>query len=272
LLGYSVATDQVYRPGHVLPVTLFWQANGPPPPGHRVRVQLSDSAGALLREVDEPLFTGDASSPSWPDGALLTTVNELPIPAEAAGNLRIMASILPADGEQSVKAGGILGSESVPISDVFVEPWPLETTLPPIDSPLRADFGDPPVIELHGYNLSPVESGPGEPLSLTLYWRANALIDENYVVFVHLVDGQGNVAAQGDGAPVSGFRPTSSWRPGEVFTDSHMLALPEELSGGPYSLWIGLYDPISGVRLPIMLDGAPQADGRLLLRELDLSP
>jgi hypothetical protein len=108
-------------------------------------------------------------------------------------------------------------------------------------------------------------------VTLTLYWRANALVDENYVVFVHLVDGQGNVVAQGDGAPVNGFRPTISWRPGEVFTDTHTFVLPEQPGERPYSLWIGLYEPASGERLPAMMDGALQPEGRVVLGELELS-
>jgi hypothetical protein len=158
------------------------------------------------------------------------------------------------------------------LGDIFVDPWPMETTLPPIDTPKRADFGEPPAIELHGYDLSPATVNPGEPATLTLYWRATAPVEENYVVFVHLVDSQGNVVAQGDGPPVSGFRPTSSWRAGEAFVDAHTFTLPGSLGDGPYTLWIGLYEPSTGGRLPITVDGETQPDGRLMLQELELNP
>jgi len=272
LLGYRVATDEVYRPGHSLPVTLFWQADSPPDPGYRLRLQLVNSEDEILQQLDEPVYAGADPSKSWPDGALLTTVSDLPIPAVADGNHRIIAALLPPGSEEPMRAGGLFGSDAVQLADVFVEPWPMETALPPMETTLRADFGEPSAIELHGYMLEPAVGNPGQPATLTLYWRASALMDENYVVFVHLVDGQGNVVAQGDGAPLNGFRPTSSWRPGEVFVDAHTFALPENLADGPYTLWIGLYEPVSGTRLPVFVNGERQVDDRLKLGGIEIEP
>jgi hypothetical protein len=48
-----------------------------------------------------------------------------------------------------------------------------------------------------------------------------------------------------------GDHPTSAWVPGEVVLDTHIL-LPPTGASGPYRLVAGLYDPVSGQRLPAL--------------------
>ncbi len=111
-------------------------------------------------------------------------------------------------------------------------------------------------IRLLGYNLdaSPVESG--EPMRLTLYWQGLAEIDQEYTVFVHLLDAAGQLVAQWDAMPRDDALPTTYWLPGRVIDDPHLLALPQDIAPGKYQLAVGLYDWATGERLPIQrLDG-----------------
>jgi hypothetical protein len=77
-------------------------------------------------------------------------------------------------------------------------------------------------------------------------------------VFVHLVNGNGQIAAQHDSSPQSSAYPTDLWLPGEVVIDTHTLSLPADASSGDYTLRIGLYVQASGQRLvaPGWPDGA----------------
>jgi hypothetical protein len=121
-------------------------------------------------------------------------------------------------------------------------------------------FGDPaappPVTEdngwfrLDGYAVT-AESRPGEAILVTLLWQDLAAVGENYQVFVHLLDNQGNKIAQADGQPVQWLRPTSTWQPGERIADRYGLLLPETLPSGEYSIAVGLYHPVTGQRLPV---------------------
>jgi hypothetical protein len=86
------------------------------------------------------------------------------------------------------------------------------------------------------------------------------------------VDEQGQIIAQGDGLPVNGFRPTTSWRQGEVIVDPHLLSIPDDLASGKYALWLGFYDPETFLRMPAFVNGQPQADDRILLSEIQVSP
>ncbi|MBK8050547.1 MAG: hypothetical protein IPK16_27650 [Anaerolineales bacterium] len=76
-------------------------------------------------------------------------------------------------------------------------------------------------------------------------------MQNNYQVFVHLLDAQGNKILQRDGQPVQWTRPTSTWREGEYITDHYGLLLPDTLSSGQYRVVVGLYDPVTGQRLPV---------------------
>jgi len=72
-----------------------------------------------------------------------------------------------------------------------------------------------------------------------------------YVVFTHLLsEGMDRLVAQHDGLPVEGRRPTTGWVQGEAIVDAHLLHWREEYVG-TCPVEIGLYDPLSGERLPV---------------------
>lgn len=122
-------------------------------------------------------------------------------------------------------------------------------------------FGDPALadiginssngwIRLEGYALSP-ETTPGGELLLALRWESLRPMEHDYQVFVHLLNANDEKLAQRDGQPVQWLRPTSTWQPGEKIIDRYGLLLPEDLPTGSYAIAVGLYDPVSGQRLPI---------------------
>ncbi len=122
-------------------------------------------------------------------------------------------------------------------------------------------FGDPALadtgvteengwIRLDGYALTP-ETEPGGELLLALRWESLRPVDYDYQVFVHLLNANGEKLAQRDGQPVQWMRPTSSWQPGEELVDRYGLLLPRDLPQGSYTIAVGLYDPITGQRLPV---------------------
>jgi len=106
-------------------------------------------------------------------------------------------------------------------------------------------------------------------LQLTLYWRGEQRMALDYKVFVHLFDpATGIPVAQDDAMPRQWQFPTTLWWPGEVITDLISISL-DMVPAGQYGLAVGVYDPLTGARLPV-LDSAGQvvADGRLLLPEM----
>jgi hypothetical protein len=125
-------------------------------------------------------------------------------------------------------------------------------------TPLDARFGD--AVRLEGYAW---QVGP-ETAEVTLRWSADALLDTDYTVFVHLVDPEDGdrLIAQGDGPPLGGRWPTSLWWPAVALDDLHTISLPLDLRASrpsglaeTYDLLVGLYDPVTGDRL-LLPDGS----------------
>jgi len=112
-------------------------------------------------------------------------------------------------------------------------------------SPSGAHFGEAIVLEEYGVQAD------SEAVQVTLRWSADAYLDTDYTVFVHLVaaGGNGQALAQGDAQPMGGRWPASLWLPGVALDDLHTVLLPPDLAPGSYHLLVGLYDPITGQRL-----------------------
>jgi len=124
--------------------------------------------------------------------------------------------------------------------------------------PVGADLGES--VTLVGSSLQEGQAAAGEMFHLTLLWQARAGIDGDYKVFVHLVDGEGQLIAQRDSEPVGGSMPTTTWAVGEAITDRVGLLLPSDAPPGEYQLLVGMYDPATLERLSL-LDGGDQAVG-----------
>jgi len=98
--------------------------------------------------------------------------------------------------------------------------------------------------------LEPADLASGRPeLHYTLYWEVVRPLAEPYQVFVHVVDQAGQVAAQGDGPPVSGSFPTDRWPVGKVVRDDRKLRLPANFRPGEYRLLVGMYRLTDLIRL-----------------------
>jgi hypothetical protein len=138
--------------------------------------------------------------------------------------------------------------------------YALEEAYSLTETGLGTVFGDPdsdvPVTEengwirLEGYSVTPTVE-PGGELLLALVWRSLQPVDYDYHVFVHLLDASGAKLDQRDGQPVQWMRPTSTWQAGEEIVDRYGLLLPADLPVGSYAIVVGLYDPVSGQRLPV---------------------
>jgi hypothetical protein len=140
--------------------------------------------------------------------------------------------------------------------------------------PLDVDLGDQ--IRLLAYDLilpSTWEELDGDKaLSLTLYWQALRPSVDNYTVFVHLLDSEGNLAAQHDGLPLDGIYPTSEWIVGDIFTQWVELETPPDVQPGTYDLVVGMYTYPDIVRLPIAGDRPYARDGLVWLQSVQTSP
>jgi 4-amino-4-deoxy-L-arabinose transferase-like glycosyltransferase len=105
----------------------------------------------------------------------------------------------------------------------------------------------------------------GQTVHLTLFWQALQPMQEDYTVFTHLIDGEGNIWGQKDNPPVDGFYPTSWWEEGEIVRDQYNLVTSPDAPLGEYWIEVGMYLPETGERLAVRGEGGPLPENRILL-------
>jgi len=213
-------------PGERLPLTLCWRASEGPLPERELRL--------VLRGPQEVTLYAGASVQGL-----------YPFSAWAAGQvvedryqLRLPRTLPPGGYEMLVWVGETpvanLGSLEVRgLERDFAPPAP--------DYPQQTDFGGQ--VRLLGYDLHTEE----QALTVNLYWQALAELDEDYTVFVHLLDAAGQIVAQVDAGPRGGTYPTSWWLPGEIIRDAYTLHAPP----GDYTLRVGFYLQATGAHLQV---------------------
>ena len=132
------------------------------------------------------------------------------------------------------------------------------------------DFGEQ--IRLLGYDLGQTSVRPGDTLDLQLHWQALTNITEDYQVFVHLLDAEGQRVAGFDKSPREGRWPTSAWEPGQPVVDSYPLTLPPDLPPGVYTLAVGLYRLDSLERLSVTGATDKIANQAVWLTQVEVRP
>ena len=105
-------------------------------------------------------------------------------------------------------------------------------------------------VQLKRVRLSARTLAPGETLTVVPIWESDGQMEKDYRVFCHVLSTDGELAAQRDDPPVYGFRPTTTWRAGEIVEDSYDILLGTDLPPGEYELSLGMYDMETMERLP----------------------
>lgn len=143
----------------------------------------------------------------------------------------------------------LLSDTTIPPDDRRLVLYAAAQEQPLTETGVGIRFGDPAWVRLNGYGL-PRRAQAGGSLLVALEWESIAAVEQDYRVFVHLLDSNGAKLAQRDGQPVLWQRPTSGWQPGERIVDRYGLLLPGDLPAGEYTVVVGLYEPETGNRQP----------------------
>jgi hypothetical protein len=117
---------------------------------------------------------------------------------------------------------------------------------------------------------------PGQTITLHLRWLALARPDENWKVFVHLIDGGNTVYVQQDAPPLGGAFPTFLWFPkwveGQQVIDPYRLRVPAEIPPGDYLIQIGLYGFSTLQRAPFFDPSGNLSGDRYILGGVRVEP
>jgi 4-amino-4-deoxy-L-arabinose transferase-like glycosyltransferase len=235
-------------------LALFWQVNRTIPSDYEIRLDAIGAAGNLIARREETLLGPDYPTHLWRAGEYLRSIEDLKIPSAAPqGKAVVRVFLLDPNGKPVGRA------EGAPVAGIDIEGRPHTFTPPTPSHPRAARLGDN--IEFLGYDLASNVIRPAEPIVITLYWHARGPTNKPYTVFVHVLNAAGQVIGQKDSPPLDGAASTNTWLAGEFLTDSYQFTVAAAAGAGAASFEIGLYDPVTGARLPVLdSNGHPIGD------------
>ncbi len=230
-------------------INVRWQTVAPMDKNYSVAAALLAPDGTVLAQRESYpglglrptryLLPGDSFVDRYP--LALTSPISQPMVAKAVVNLF--------DFDSKTRAGfpalNVAGVEITPLVGrlkIVPQPWPKYQP----HNVTSTNFANS--IKLIGYDLSED--------TIILYWKSITPVNEDYNLFIHLVDAEGNIIIQADAPASNGIYPTSWWEAGEI------IATPHPLPKAPAATTVrfGLYSLTSGQRLPIHQSDLPHQD------------
>jgi hypothetical protein len=232
--------------GTELAVTLFLQAQVDAPSNRLLYVSLLDPQGKGVAGYEGWPLSG-VIPPALIDGELLQIPVRFFTPsALSSGTYRLVV------GFQDEETG--MKTPPVALGTIRLEQRrALFTGQPPaVRLPSPAQFGSHVLLE--GYTIEPFGDNR---VVLRLHWQVIQPLLPPHHIFVHVETNDGVILAQQDGPPVTdaGPAPTGSWQPGEFLVTTHVV---QAQTGAV--LKVGLYNPVTLVRLPVTVNGEPIGD------------
>ena len=255
LVGVEMDQGQSVTPdGSAVLLTLYWASQEPVASDYISSVHLLGRELQSVGQIDRYPAMGMIPTSRWQSGDIYRDDYKISVqgPAEAPSQLVAAVSLfddnvdrtLPATNSAGLPIDPVIVGELVRLADIDSRQPSMDVT---VDIPFEQG------VVLAGF--SGAEGVAGETVPLRLYWRAAAAPDKQYTVFMHLLDQNGERIVGADAPPVGNYYPTSLWQAGDIIDDDHWLPLPADLAAGEYQVVVGLYDPVSGVRLQ-RIDGA----------------
>jgi hypothetical protein len=244
LLGYELPLSEA-RAGDTLRLVTYWEARAPttltlilrgPAGAEAARVQVSIAAGERVRVPSDLRLTPGAAGRYTVAAATGEREHVL-------ARVTVRAVTLPSAGDIPSPAGHVLGG----------------------------------LVRLAGYDLARDGIAAGGQLRLTLFWTALEAVPQDYKVFVQLVGQEFNpdtnnpLWGQVDRQPLDGALPMTVWPVGAVIADGYLVPIDPDAPAGVYEVVVGLYDGLTGERLPVAAPDGSESD-HIVLARVELRP
>ena len=233
LLGFDLLREPLS--GETVEALFTWRVEAPAAPSDLMpAVRLTDPWGGLWGEARPFHYPAE----QWTPGELVLDHLSVPVgPGAPPGEYHLWLSMYAASDGSSLpvldSAGAYAGSAVASPITVGRAAAPPDLSALPIRQ--RLDLASDTGVTLLGVSLDTTTARPGEPLILTLFWRADRDPDPGLVVRLTLGT---TLLAEGD--PVHGTYPTADWAAGEVVADRYDPRVPLDTAPGTYPLHLEL--------------------------------
>jgi hypothetical protein len=268
LLGYDLPATAA--PGVRIPLTLYWQTVDQPDANYDIVLQLATADNRVVWEAIQQPFFGEHPTSDWLPGEILAETYHWTTTDPTSDPLQLRISLRDPGTEDSLSVvggwladrrghltlpGPIIAAPSLVASDADYLPANFQNNLLLID-----------------YEIHNVQVRRGDALQMTLTWQTLSQMDEDYTVFIHLLDDHDRIWGQEDIQPVRGTYPTSLWAEGEVVLDPHTIWTQQNAPLGLYRVEIGLYLLQSMERLQLLDSSGNAIDHRLIIDLMEIVP
>ena len=223
-----------------LEVQLDWKVAAAPPSDWRQFLLLVDGAGEVRAQAEEMI---DPGTSTWKPGRVPTAPLKLVLPPGTEGTFDLRAGLCRDNGRAELDGRGNR-ELSYLVGRVEVAPGGRAIFTGP-----QSDNG---IVEA-APAVKSVESISPNRFRMAWEWNVGSRPNEDWTVFVHFTDENGDVKFQGDFQPDP---PTSSWLPGTVVLQPSDVGFPAGLTG-TFDIKAGLYQ-VGGTaaRIDGPVDGA----------------
>jgi hypothetical protein len=238
--------------GDIVWLTLYWQIDDTAPQAWnrqspQMVIEMLGRDEELVGKTQGYHGKGLYPAALWTPGEILEDRIRIRIADDLDAPTQIRLTLKLAGETSSVDLGGIKVSPSS---------WP--------------DFSEEIAADLGGIQISEAALGTknvsgGDVVPVHVRWQVEIAPEQNLTTLVHLGDPAQLPLAQGDSPPLNGDYPTGLWDVDEVIDDYYSVVVPSDLAAGRYPVYIGMYDPISGIRRPLFIDGERQPNDVLLV-------
>lgn len=235
-------------------LTLYWQTTSTLAQPPAFKLELFGREMSVVAHLHSYHGRGLYPANLWPPGQIIADRFAVRLDEAVAAPVLGRLFVRIVDEPASAEVGQV---------KIVATTWPQ-----PIQPPL-AHIGEG--IELSAVSLSTTTAHPGDTIQIAVTWQVTAVPNTHYTTLIHLAAPGQPPLATGDRPPLNGQYPTTIWAVGEVIEDSYELTIPEDLPNGRYPLWLGLYDPTTGNRLPLTINTQPQPNDVYLLGWLEVA-
>ena len=258
LVGHNF-TDNGVTPGAEITGKIFWQAVQPMTKAYQLEFSFL-SADRKKYIVAEPPLSSSYPASQWRQTEVVGVAYRFRVPAVAPpGDYPLRVTVLDPDTGQPI-------GPAIRLAQVTVDAQERNFELPQDVTPISAFLNDE--IELVGYKLIDQSVLPESTFGLNLYWRSLRPATSSYTVFVHAVGPDQVIRGQWDSIPSQGSEPTTGWLPGQVIEDHYDVPLAKDAPPWKYDIFVGMYDALTGQRLPASSQLSPTSENRVWLTRI----